>query len=67
MINATDSGLLHDLRNVFRHGYYEDKKRGRQNDHMLLGMGACMTAIGVMMSLSAFSRMHPEANRSWSR
>jgi hypothetical protein len=61
-----DTGILHDLLNIFRREYYEDKKRGQQSDPMLLGVGTCMTAIGVMMSLSAFNLRHGEC-KGWSR
>lgn len=63
----SDGSIIHDLLHIFRKQYYEDKKRGERDDHMLLGMGSCMTAIGVMMAMSAFNRIRGQNRSGWSR
>jgi|GEM_PF-4824290 len=58
-----DNGLASDIHRLARRLFYESKKRGEQNDQMLMLTGGCLSFIGCTMSLDAFRRISGKNGR----
>lgn len=63
-MDSPDSGVVNGLYYLFRRMYFESKRRGEQNDQMLMLMGGCLTVMDCAMSMKAFNRIKGGKGRS---